>query len=49
MNAQNDDLLIVGMFEHMKKFSEHWEDKEDQNNFLFIVLIFGSSFQFEVH
>jgi len=27
------------MSKHMKKFSKHREDKEDQNNLLFIALI----------
>ena len=38
--AGNSDLFIVEMSEHMKRnFSKYWEDKEDLNNLLFIVLI----------
>jgi len=40
MNLLETVIPLVGMSERMKKkFSKHWEDKEDLNNLLFIALI----------
>ena len=45
MHSKSDELVgnsdpLVVMSERMKKkFSKHWEDKEDLNNLLFIALI----------